>query len=143
MWTHRVLAATLTLLSMSTTPSLIAEPKCVRPLQDYEVTFLVALLPDVQAEYRRGETVRFAKEDAPDMNGEVYSVVRVVTETDDPSGLVGYYTVNKYTADVSGLGGPENGEDLRAAQELIRRTHCFDSDVISRYRDAPLQKGPQ
>jgi len=112
-------------------------------LEDFEVKLLVSLVPGVQAEYRRGEIVKLGDEsEMPGLDRALYGAYHVLIETDAPSGLVGDYTVNKYTADVSLFLMDDllQGTDLQAVQEVLRRTHCIDNDIIARYRRAPVYK---
>jgi hypothetical protein len=107
------------------------------PLREWEAKTLVFLAPDVQRAVRAGFEIGFGPQSGPHLNTESFFVDRTIGECDNPSGLIGTYAVNRYTAEVIdfGLDVVVHSRDLDAVQSALRRAHRIGAAVIAAHRN--------
>jgi len=133
----------LGLTALLVAPAALADSTVHVPLDEPEARALVAMIPAVhQARIEGFEIIYGLVDDSANYTSDYY-VYRIVVRTDAPSGLIGFYAVNKWTADVwnAVLTVWECSPELEKVQAAMRSLHGINDEVIAAYRDKPFYTG--
>lgn len=131
-----VLLLALAIHSDSALPLSAFKPE---PIALYEAEILVYIMPAAQGVRKQGWDVGWELQTSPDLNQEDYFVFWVVNSKRPNvvgSVTIGYYGVNKRTADVwdDNFGKFVEGKELKGVQAILRRAHHIDEATIRQYR---------
>jgi len=132
-----VTALHLIVLLMATLTAASSAPKPASQINLFEAETLLFLSPEIQGVIHRGMEVALdPDDDNPRAKEPTFFFFRVRARVDAPSNLVGYYAVNRYTADVLSIATEEfiSGPELAAVQTVIRKVHGIDSAVLQMHR---------
>lgn len=122
-------------------PGYAETPRISTSLEEFEAKFLILLAPHVRSAVERGASVGLVPELGDGWDQQSYYVYRVAVRTDSPSGLIGYYAVNRFTADVwDGQPAMIVAADLSSVQEIIRKVHGISEETIRQFRDRPVYR---
>ena len=140
----RWLVCAAVLLCITTNVLVLAEERC-KPemIRLYEAKLLIYLLPAAKSIRSRGADVAWELQTSETFNQDDYYVFWVVHTSGQWLTTVGYYAVNKHTADVWDDNRREftKSTELKGVQKILRKAHCIDKDTIKKYRsrsiDAP------
>jgi hypothetical protein len=104
-----------------------------------EAEILMYLLPHAHENRSNNRDVASQLQTSPQLNQTDFYCFWV-TGTNPPAGTgsvtVGYFAVNKHTADIQDYDDePVKSPELGGVQEIIRRAHGIDSRTVAKYRD--------
>lgn len=95
------------------------------------------MLPASVAARSKGGTVRWELQTSPQLNQANFFVFYVydVGAASSSSPTIGYFAVNKHTAEVwdMGVAGYVKNPDLLGVQQILRKGHCIADMEIKRY----------
>jgi hypothetical protein len=117
------------------------------PLYDAEI--LIYLLPQAHEIRKEGMDIGWELQTSPKLNQEdfyTFWVINAKRKHVNGSVTVGYFSVNKHTADiVDNLGELVTSLELAGVQRILREGHHIDTATIQRYRSrnphAPSRPG--
>lgn len=139
------LCALLTIaLSGDTAKSPSEEQQVV--LQEAEI--LIYIMPDSQEVRKQGWDVGWELQTSPELNQEdffVFWVVNAKRPNVQGSVTIGYYGINKHTADIweDNFQRFVSGKELEGVQNILRRAHHIDQTIIEKYRSRrPFTSAP-
>lgn len=130
LWVHG--ASILPALPAKCHPSLIAL---------YEAEILIYLLPQAQQIRSDGFDIGWDLQTSAKLNQADYYIFFVINAKRPSYGsvTVGYFGVNKHTADVWSLdreGEIISSTEIQGVQRILRQAHCIDQATVDRYRSA-------
>jgi len=106
-------------------------------LNEYDAEILVYLLPTSVMTRANGRKVGWELQSNPELNQKDFFVFYVydLSAPDSGSPTIGYFAINKHTADVWDMSAERSveSEDLLAVQKILRRGHCVDETVLKTY----------
>lgn len=124
------------------TPLVTNSQSSQRPCEPSELTvsdaeILVYLLPDSVATRDRGRKVGWELQTGVQLDQKDFFVFYVydVTAPQDSSPTIGYFGVNKHTAEVWDMNREEfvQAKDLLAVQGILRKGHCIAEELLKTY----------
>ncbi len=108
----------------------------------HEAEILIYLLPVAKELRAGGMDVSWERQTSAKLNQEDYFVFWVVNarRVSNGSVTVGYFAVNKHTADVwdSDLKELVTSPEIKGVQKILRRAHRIDDHAIEEYRARPI-----
>ncbi len=104
----------------------------------HEAEILIYLIPEAHELRKQGMDVGWELETGSGMNQEdfyIFSVANVKRRRVHGSAGVGFFAVNKHTADVwdAVAGELVTSSELEGVQRILRKAHLVDSATISKY----------
>jgi len=105
----------------------------------HEAEILIYIMPAAQEVRKQGWDIGWELQTSPDLNQKNYFVFWVVNSKRpnvNGSVAIGYYSVNKNTADIwdDNFGSFVKGAELEGVQAILRRAHHIDDATIEQYR---------
>jgi hypothetical protein len=105
----------------------------------HEAEILIYIMPPAQEVRKQGWDIGWELQTSPDLNQEDYFVFWVVNSKRpnvNGSVTIGYYSVNKHTADIwdDNFGSFVKGTELEGVQAILRRAHHIDGATTEQYR---------
>lgn len=108
----------------------------------HEAEILIYLLPDAQEVRKQGMEVGWELQTGPDFDQKDFFVFWVVNATRPHvhgSRTLGYYAVNRHTADVSDFSIEAVNQfvlskELEGVRRILRKAHHIDDATITKYR---------
>jgi len=134
----------------SSAPSLLSRgpfPAGPEQLAYHDAEILIYLLPVAKETRSRGSDVSWERESSPRLNQSDYFVFWVMNARPNPYGssTIGYFAVNKHTADIWECGGdeeinkgPVKSPEIEGVQKILREAHHIDQQTVHKYRSRPI-----
>jgi hypothetical protein len=131
-----VLLLVLAIHSDSASPLSAVKPELIAL---HEAEILIYIMPVAQEVRKQGWDIGWELQTSTDLNQEDYFVFWVVNPKRpnvNGSVTIGYYSVNKHTADIwdDNFGKFIEGAELEGVQAILRRAHHIDEATIQQYR---------
>ena len=106
-------------------------------LSKYDAEILLCLLPASMTLRHNGRRVAWEEQTSSAKNQKDFYVFYVydVSAPDNSSPTVGYFAINKHTAEVWDMGAVDfvQSNDLLAVQRIMRDSHCVDEKTLKTY----------
>ena len=104
----------------------------------YEAEILLCLLPQAQELRKRGMDVGWELQTSPELNQRdfyTYWVFNSKRRNVEGSVTIGYFSVNKHTADVWDNGKEKvvDADDLEGVEKILRRAHQIDEETLHKF----------
>ncbi len=146
-----VLACSVCAVSLgSPAPSLLSGgpiPAGPEQLAYHDAEILIYLLPVAKETRSRGSDIAWERELSARLNQSDYFVFWVTNARPNPYGssTIGYFAVNKRTADVWECGGsgetdrgPLKSLEMEGVQRILRKAYHIDQQTVQKYRSRPI-----
>jgi hypothetical protein len=104
----------------------------------YEAEILIYLIPPARADRGAGRNVSWELEEGDQLDQRDFFNFWVVGPPNpNGSSTIGYFSVNKHTAEVWNkvLFRRIDDTELKGVQEILRRAHRIDTRTMEKYRD--------
>jgi hypothetical protein len=121
-------------------------PAAPEQIAYHDAEILIYLLPVAKETRARGSDISWERQSSPRLNQSDYFVFWVTNARPNPYGssTIGYFAVNKHTADVWECGG--DGIDTEAVtspeivgvQKILREANHIDEASVQKYRSRPI-----
>jgi hypothetical protein len=115
-------------------PSFRNAPEQPTPLAVHEAEILIYLLPQAQDVHREGWEIGWELQTSPGLNQDEFYYFWVYNAKRPSNGSVtiGYFAINKYSADVwnEDLDHRTSGGELDGVQRILRRAHLMSDAVL-------------
>ncbi|MGA6957701.1 MAG: hypothetical protein WBY73_21500 [Candidatus Acidiferrales bacterium] len=104
----------------------------------YEAEILVYLLPQAQELRKQGMDVGWEIQTSPKLNQRdfyTYWVFNLKRQNVEGSVTIGYFSVNKHTAEVWDNGNEKvvAAEDLEGVERILRRAHQINQETLDKF----------
>ena len=104
----------------------------------YEAEILLYLLPQAQELRKQGMDVGWELQTSPKLNQRdfyTYWVFNLKRQNVEGSVTIGYFSVNKHTAEVWDNGNEKvvDAEDLEGVEKILRRAHLIDKETLDKF----------
>lgn len=120
----------------------VGEPTLPRQIALHEAEVLIYLLPFAQVSRAEGSEIEWMMDVSGGLNQEDYYMFYVhdSQRDTDSAASMGYFAVNKHTADVWDrvTGEQVRSRKIAKVQELLRRAHGISQEIVEKYRSRPL-----
>jgi hypothetical protein len=109
-------------------------------LKKYEAEILIYLTPEASEARKAGEKVSWELQSSVKLNQNDFFVFYLynVGAPESSSPTIGYFAVNKHTAEVWNMNSKEllHSAELLSVGEIFRRGHCIDEQTVRSYSSA-------
>jgi len=133
----------------SPAPSLLSRgpfPAGPEQLSYHDAEILIYLLPVAKETRARGADISWERQSSPRLNQSDYFVFWVTNARPNPYGssTIGYFAVNKHTADLWECGGDEidreavTSAEIEGVQKILREANHIDQATVQKYRSRPI-----
>lgn len=106
-------------------------------LSKYDAEILLYLLPASVTVRHNGRKVAWEEQTSSALNQKDFYVFYVydLSAPDYGSPTIGYFAINKHTAEVWDMGAVDfvQSDDLLAIQRILRDSHCVDEKTLKAY----------
>jgi hypothetical protein len=106
-------------------------------MNEYEAEILLYLLPASVASRNKGGQVVWELQSSPGFNQKDFYVFYVynLKAPDYSSPTIGYFGVNKHTAEVWDMNWEEfaQSKDVLAVEKILQKGHCMDENTLKTY----------
>ena len=119
-------------------------PKTPSQLSLSDARILVYLTPAAKQVRKTGVDVFMEQSTSDKINQKDYYVFQMLStrECDACSANVGYFAVNKHTADVRDFDADDQrlltSKEMAGVQHILKDAHYITADVIKQYRNSPV-----